>query len=606
MSLDLSISANAALKSTLESAARNNAALRTMISDNVLTTEELRQITTLEGLDVDIKIQVLNAMNDQGTTPDSTSTAGGENIDKAKTLEFQQKIRTAQQEYKEKLDKETELKSKLDKANGEFETAREDLGKAVDKMTGAAENASASVNTQITKILLDAKSGKLTKDQAKSRLNGISVPGLNGEKLTLNSLQSDVENLAGKISSLSDVYAEVASKIGELAKTYGNFLEVDPLTVCVDISGKIIVNIPGSEGPAATGADGIASLDVAKFASMATDDLAKALEGEYKGLFDSIKGSGNTELTSQEAAKVIKDLIAAKPADKGNPADFGTIGAKSDVNILNGISRADLDAAAKKAQDAKKPPPTSCDPYEITIDGKVYQFVKENGDGKWDPADLFGFTDQKDDIFRSMKDADLDKNGQLTGEELAKLGVRLVAKEGGKLQVNDSSKDFDLSKIDNIDLTKLRGSDQNDGNVGTFGNFDLKLTDGRTIEGKQTFEELSTLQKLFNGIGKFFSGLVQSVVNKFQLDPQTVEFYSKLGEFSQETSKLDAKGTSITIDSADAALSSSEENIEASSYDLKSMKDEDPKAKEKPAEPKEPAKTEENDLKKKKLEEPML
>lgn len=605
MSLDLSISANSALRATLQNIAKTNSVLNTMISDNILTSEEVRRITTLDGLDMSVKLQIVEAYLKQ-TNPSTdtgsksnTKTPYSETIDKEKTLALQKEIKTAQDQYNSAINKETGLREKLDKVNGEFETSRDALTKAVEKMTGAAEDASAIVNAQVNNILEAAKNGKMDKATAKSKLAAISVPSLNGQKLTLNTLQTEVENLSGKIESLSSVYQDVSRVVGDLANKYGSFLETNITTICVNTSGKIIVNEPATNGPAKTGADGISSLDVAKFASMSTDDLAKALESDtYKELFDSIKGSGATALTSTEAANVIKSLITIQ--SKGDASTFGTKGSGADINVLNGINKDELAAAAKKAQDAKAPP-RRCDPYEITIDGKTYEFVKDNGDGKWDTADIFGINDSKDDIFASMKSADMNKDGSVSAEELAKMGIRLVQKENGKLQVNNPEKDFDLNKIDSINLKSLKSSNQNDGDVGTFGNFDMKLKDGRTIEGKQTFEKLSTLQKLFQNIGNTASGVISNIKNKFKLDPQTVEFYSKLGEFSAETSKIDKESTNISINSADSTIDSSKEAIDsAKSLNLgKDPNEAVQKPKEKPAE----SKTNSEDQKKKKIQE---
>lgn len=573
----------------------DQAKITAALADNILTTAEVKDLKGIVAISSII------------TTIEGGSTSSGtETIDKAKTIAMQKEIKERQDEYNAAIKKESGLKEKIDKANSEFETARGDLTKAVEKMEGAAANAAASVNADVNKILADAKSGVLSEDKAKEKLNAISVPGVSG-KLTLNSLQTEVGSLASKIKNLSAVYQDVAKVVGTLATNYGSFLETDVSTICVNTAGKIVINQPGASGPAKTGADGIAALDVAKMASMTTADLATALEGNYKELFDSIKGSGTTALSSTEAANVVKNLIATQN-QKGDPSKFGTFGANADVNILNGINKEDLAAAAKKTQDAKTPP-KSCDPYEIKIDGKTYQFLKDNGDGKWDPADIFGINDTKDKIFESMKTADLDKNGSVSGEELAKMGIRLVLKDEGKLQTNNPNMDFDLNRIDSINLNSLRSSNQNDGNVGTFGNFDMNLKDGRKIEGKQTFEELSTLQKLFQKVGNGVSNIVNNVKNKFALDPQTVEFYSNLGKFTDEASKIEKESTKISVESVEETIDSTKDNV-SSAQSANVGKDPNEKTEkqtdEQKAEPKIEPKAEQVDLKKKKPEETQL
>lgn len=549
-----------------------------------------QELTSL-GTDIAAQIRSVGSL----TNPTATT----ENIDKAKTIVLQSEIKDAQKKYNENIDKEAGLREDLSKAKSAFETSQEALLDAVSKMENAAANASETVGAEVNNIMFAAQNGQMDKKTAKEKLAAIGVPSLNGQKLALSGLTTEVDSLADKIANLSSVYSRVAAAVGDLATKYGSFLEVDIATICVDISGKIIINQPGSGGPATTGADGIAALDVAKIASMTTEDLAKSLEGEYKTLFDSINSTGTTALSSAEAAKVIKDLIASKSAVKGDASAFGTKGTGADVNILSGITKDELTAAATKAQEAQKP--KSCDPYEIVIDGKTYQFVKDNGDGKFDPADLMGFQDQKNDIFKSMKDADINKDGKLTGDELEKQGVRLVQKSGGNLLVNDSSKDFDLSQVDSIDLQKLRASNQNDGNVGTFGNFDLKLKNGKVIEGKQTFEKLSTLQKLFKGVSDVVSNVTNFVKNKFQLDPETVEFYTQLDDFAKESSKLDKEQTLTSIDLVDETLDSSSDTI-SSALSRNVGKDEEDAKPKVASEPVETQTTQQTDTKKKKPE----
>lgn len=176
--------------------------------------------------------------------------------------------------------------------------------------------------------------------------------------------------------------------------------------------------------------------------------------------------------------------------------------------------------------------------------------ILDNNDGKWDTNDILGINDNKDNLFEALKGLESDGDtSNLTGDELAKAGIRLVAKnDDGTLAVDDKSKDFDLSKIDNIDMTNLTRSTDNDGNVGTFGNFNLTLTDGRTIQGAETFEEKSTLQKLFGAVKDFFTNLgnvASDIIEKLKMDKDEKEWYS---EGIKAKVAMVTKNTDSTVD----------------------------------------------------------
>ena len=158
--------------------------------------------------------------------------------------------------------------------------------------------------------------------------------------------------------------------------------------------------------------------------------------------------------------------------------------------------------------------------------------ILDNKDDVWDTNDILGINDEKDNLFEALKGLESDGNtSTLTGEELAKAGIRLVAKnDDGTLAVDDPSKDFDLSKVASIDMTNLRQSTDNDGRVGTFGHFDMTLTDGQKITGDETFENMSTLQKLFKAAQQFFTSLgnvASDIISKLRIDGDEKAWYSE-------------------------------------------------------------------------------
>lgn len=536
------------------------------LEDGIITTIEFAEIE-----DDDVRLQIVQNSTyiQEGETASSGNTTGTDSIDEAATLKLQQEVTEARKDYEAKVEEEEGLRDELDAANSTMEDLQAAMETAVERMQSKAEDNAENANGQAINIQNKIKNGQMTQEEGKQALNAIGFGNLSAEERTIGGIQYDVESLSSKMASLSDVYKRVADTIGEIADTYGQFLD-DSLPIenlAVTTTGQIIVNEIGTGGPAQSGADGISASDMARFAAMSTDQLTKELEGGSKAILDAMNAataSSGQSLTAQEAAGVIKELIAGQAKGTGDASAYGTKGSGAQINIMNGIDKDAMNAAASKVTDAKAAEAAkdnSCDPYEVTIDGKTYQFIKDNGDGKWDTADIFGINDTKDDLFKSMKSADLDGSGDISPEELAKMGIRLVQVENGKLQVNDKSKDFDLSKVDSINLATLRGSNDNNGDVGTFGHFDMKLKDGRTIEGKQTFEHKNVLEKLFDGVKKFFSNMATAVINKFALDPDTVKIYSGIGEQALDTADLSKQYSNTSIEAAETTLKAAKTGV---------------------------------------------
>ena len=140
------------------------------------------------------------------------------------------------------------------------------------------------------------------------------------------------------------------------------------------------------------------------------------------------------------------------------------------------------------------------DPYVIPIDGKYYVMVKDKTEGTWGPEDLLGYTDPKNDKFRSLRALESDKKyAKLTGEEIQKAGVRLVQlNKDGVLLVKERDKDYDLAKINYIDMLNLKVT-ANGESTGIFGHFNvhLKNTNPKMVTGFVTYDTESKLKILF-------------------------------------------------------------------------------------------------------------
>ncbi len=144
----------------------------------------------------------------------------------------------------------------------------------------------------------------------------------------------------------------------------------------------------------------------------------------------------------------------------------------------------------------------NADPYIIEVDGTKYMMIKDNKDGRWDESDILGINDPKENLFLSLVYLNTDSDGsKLSAKELANGGVRFVAVGAdGKLALNDKSKDFDLKKIDYIDLANLKQL-ANSEDTGLFGHFNvyLKTSNGskRLVIGQVTFDRKAELKSLF-------------------------------------------------------------------------------------------------------------
>lgn len=116
------------------------------------------------------------------------------------------------------------------------------------------------------------------------------------------------------------------------------------------------------------------------------------------------------------------------------------------------------------------------DPYMIKIGKTQYLMILDNKDGKWNEKDILGYDDKKEELFKSLisLNSDNDKT-KLTSNELKNLKIRFVQISAkGTLALKDKSKDFDLNKIDYIDLMDLK-TIANSSSSGVNGHFNLYL-----------------------------------------------------------------------------------------------------------------------------------
>ena len=142
------------------------------------------------------------------------------------------------------------------------------------------------------------------------------------------------------------------------------------------------------------------------------------------------------------------------------------------------------------------------DPYVVTINNNTYVMVKDRKDNNWSADDILGINDPKENRFASLVALNSDLNhARLTPEELKKAGVRFVRMgTDGSLLVKERNKDFNLNKIDYIDIINLKRT-ANSANTGIFGHFTVFLKTNtakkRAVVGYVTFETKETINVLF-------------------------------------------------------------------------------------------------------------
>lgn len=140
------------------------------------------------------------------------------------------------------------------------------------------------------------------------------------------------------------------------------------------------------------------------------------------------------------------------------------------------------------------------DPYIININGINYVLVKDSKDNNWTVENILGSEDSREDLFGSLKKLESDGNSdKISVEELKKANIRFVLlNKDESLALNEREKDFDISKVQYIDMKNLRTALGNKNQDGTFGYFYVIIKDGvskRAYPGRVTFEDKQELNK---------------------------------------------------------------------------------------------------------------
>lgn len=143
---------------------------------------------------------------------------------------------------------------------------------------------------------------------------------------------------------------------------------------------------------------------------------------------------------------------------------------------------------------------TFLDPYIVNINGKNYVLVKDAQDNNWTVENILGYNDSKEDLFASLKKLETDNDStKISAQELKNAGIRFVLLNPDQsLVLDDRTKDFDLEKVQYIDMKNLRTALGNKNDDGTFGYFYVVIKENgkkRAYPGRVTFEEKQDLNK---------------------------------------------------------------------------------------------------------------
>ena len=146
--------------------------------------------------------------------------------------------------------------------------------------------------------------------------------------------------------------------------------------------------------------------------------------------------------------------------------------------------------------------PILMDPYIINIDGVNYVLVKDHAGNDWSEKDLLGIDDPKENRFQSLIALNSDgDHSKISADELKKAGIRFVRMDKkGVLLAKERNKDYDLNKIDYIDIINLKRT-ANAEQTGIFGHFTVYLKTNnakkRAVVGYVTYETNEKIEILF-------------------------------------------------------------------------------------------------------------
>lgn len=140
------------------------------------------------------------------------------------------------------------------------------------------------------------------------------------------------------------------------------------------------------------------------------------------------------------------------------------------------------------------------DPYIVNINGNSYVLVKDSKDNNWTAENILGYTDNRDDLFASLKSLETDGDkSKITSAELKTANIRFVLLNSDQtLALNERNLDFDINKVQYIDMKNLRTALGNKNEDGTFGYFYVIINENgknKAYPGRVTFEEKEELDK---------------------------------------------------------------------------------------------------------------
>lgn len=137
------------------------------------------------------------------------------------------------------------------------------------------------------------------------------------------------------------------------------------------------------------------------------------------------------------------------------------------------------------------------DPYQFTLNGVEYIMgVDQNQNGVIDDvSEILGINDDMENPFKSLIGLDLNQDGVVSQEEFLQNNIVFNA-VNSKGELSNSS--LSPSLIKSIDLGSLtRVDDPQNKLVGTF---EVKASNGKVVQGSQTFEDQSYFNNLFRSI----------------------------------------------------------------------------------------------------------
>ncbi len=218
----------------------------------------------------------------------------------------------------------------------------------------------------------------------------------------------------------------------------------------------------------------------------------------------ALQNSAEFDFRKLLAAKVLERLMTFN--------SLATLDLSTEIGIVNNIERGcSTGPSAQKATTTSHVPfdgfygdintasatdeTALVDPYIVTINGTKYVFGqdKDSNGNIDDVSEILGINDSMDNPFESLISLDSNKDGRVSKEEFLANNIILKA-------LDDSDKltkiSFDTSLISGIDLSKLNNTSS--GNIA--GSFSMKLANGTTVQGVQTFDDQAYFNNLFSTV----------------------------------------------------------------------------------------------------------